>query len=135
MKLSSLLSPLSSSTSRLCRPQFSSGPSMAWRSHGEDNRSMVQSLHGNNIIQSEAVKNIMIQVDRGHYSKKNAYMDAPQAIGYNITISAPHMHAHALELLKDHLKPGMRSLDVGSGSGYLTVSMALLVGSSGGAVG
>ena len=47
---------------------------MAWRSHGEDNQSMVQSLHGNNIIQSEAVKNVMIQVDRGHYSKKNAYM-------------------------------------------------------------
>ena len=108
---------------------------MAWRSHGEDNQSMVQSLHGNNIIQSETVKNVMTQVDRGHYSRKNAYMDAPQPIGYNITISAPHMHAHALELLKDNLKPGMRSLDVGSGSGYLTVCMALMVGSSGKAVG
>ena len=108
---------------------------MAWRSHGEDNRSMVGSLHGNNIIQSEEVKNVMTLVDRGHYSKKNAYMDAPQAIGYNITISAPHMHAQALELLKDHLRPGMRSLDVGSGSGYLTVCMALMVGSSGKVVG
>ena len=108
---------------------------MAWRSHGEDNQSMVQSLHGNKIIQTEDVKNVMIQVDRGHYTRRNAYMDAPQAIGYNITISAPHMHAHALELLKDHLKPGMRSLDVGSGSGYLTVCMALMVGSSGKAVG
>ena len=29
-------------------------------------------------------------------------------IGYNVTISAPHMHAHALELLKDHLKDGTR---------------------------
>ena len=96
---------------------------------------MVQSLHGNKIIQTEDVKNVMIQVDRGHYTRRNAYMDAPQAIGYNITISAPHMHAHALELLKDHLKPGMRSLDVGSGSGYLTVCMALMVGSSGKAVG
>ena len=135
MKLSSLLSPLSSSTSRLCRPQFSSGSSMAWRSHGEDNRSMVESLHGNNIIQSEAVKNVMMQVDRGHYIGRNAYMDAPQALGYNITISAPHMHAHALELLKDHLKPGSRGLDVGSGSGYLTACMALMVGTAGKAVG
>lgn len=108
---------------------------MAWRSHGEDNQSMVQSLHGNNIIQSEAVKDVMMQVDRGHYSKRNAYMDAPQSLGYNITISAPHMHAHALELLKDHLRPGMKGLDVGSGSGYLTVCMALMVGSSGKAVG
>jgi len=108
---------------------------MAWRSHGEDNQSMVQSLRGNNIIQSEAVKDVMMQVDRGHYSKRNAYMDAPQSLGYNITISAPHMHAHALELLKDHLRPGMKGLDVGSGSGYLTVCMALMVGSSGKAVG
>ncbi len=41
-------------------------------------------------------------------------------IGYNVTISAPHMHGHALELLKDHLQDGMKALDVGSGSGYLT---------------
>ena len=37
------------------------------------------------------------------------------------------MHAHALELLKDNLKPGCRALDVGSGSGYLTVCMAHMV--------
>lgn len=30
------------------------------------------------------------------------------------------MHAHALELLKHHLVPGARVLDVGVGSGYLT---------------
>ena len=76
-----------------------------------------------------------MQVDRGNYVKHNPYMDSPQAIGFNITISAPHMHAHALELLKDHLKPGMRGLDVGSGSGYLTACMALMVGSAGRAVG
>lgn len=39
--------------------------------------------------------------------------------GYGQTISAPHMHAHALELLKDHLRPGTRVLDCGVGSGYL----------------
>lgn len=36
-------------------------------------------------------------------------------------------HAHALEALCDHLKPGAHVLDVGSGSGYLTACMALLV--------
>ena len=36
-------------------------------------------------------------------------------------------HAYALELLKDHLKDGMKALDVGSGSGYLTVCFALMV--------
>jgi len=108
---------------------------MAWRSHGEDNGSLVQNLFSNSIIKSEEVRDVMLQVDRGSYVKQNAYMDAPQRIGYNITISAPHMHAHALELLKNHLKPGMRALDVGSGSGYLTVCMALMVGGTGRAVG
>ncbi len=36
-------------------------------------------------------------------------------------------HAYALELLKDHLKEGMKALDVGSGSGYLTVCFAHMV--------
>jgi protein-L-isoaspartate(D-aspartate) O-methyltransferase len=38
-------------------------------------------------------------------------------------------------LLKDHLKEGERALDVGSGSGYLTVCMAMMVGETGMAVG
>jgi len=46
-------------------------------------------------------------------------------IGSNATISAPHMHAHALELLKDHLKPGNKVLDVGAGSGYLLVILII----------
>jgi predicted RNA methylase len=36
-------------------------------------------------------------------------------------------HAHALELLSDKLIDGARALDVGSGSGYLTACMALMV--------
>ncbi|CAD6260501.1 unnamed protein product [Miscanthus lutarioriparius] len=50
-------------------------------------------------------------------------------------ISAPHMHATCLELLKDHLQPGMHALDVGSGSGYLTACFAMMVGPEGRAVG
>ena len=44
-------------------------------------------------------------------------------------------HAHALELLRDRLTEGEKALDVGSGSGYLTACMALLVGKSGKAIG
>lgn len=36
-----------------------------------------------------------------------------------------------MELLKDHLKDGSRALDVGSGSGYLTVCLALMTGNNG----
>lgn len=77
----------------------------------------------------------MKSVDRGLYSRSNPYMDAPQGIGYAVTISAPHMHAHALELLANHITEGAHVLDVGSGSGYLTACMALMVGETGVAVG
>jgi hypothetical protein len=48
---------------------------------------------------------------------QHRYEDAPQLIGHGATISAPHMHAHCLEILKDHLVPGASALDIGSGSG------------------
>lgn len=120
---------------------------MAWRSHGKTNAELIRNLKGtskhhpplypiayisvNGIIRSEVVENAMLSVDRGHYSKNNPYMDAPQSINYGVTISAPHMHAHALELLKDQLVNGDRALDVGSGSGYLTACMSILMGDKG----
>ena len=45
------------------------------------------------------------------------------------------MHAYALELLRDQLKEGNKALDVGSGSGYLTVCFAQMVGPAGKVVG
>ena len=33
----------------------------------------------------------MLAVDRKNYAKGDAYQDAPQGIGYGVTISAPHM--------------------------------------------
>lgn len=73
----------------------------------------------------------MLAVDRKNYSRQNPYSDTPQYIGYGATISAPHMHAIALESLHDHLVKGERALDVGSGSGYLTTCMALMIGEKG----
>ena len=43
------------------------------------------------------------------------YLDTPLPLGWGATISAPHMHAYALELLRGWLRPGARVLDVGSG--------------------
>jgi protein-L-isoaspartate(D-aspartate) O-methyltransferase len=108
---------------------------MAWRSHGRSNLEMVQNLKKNGIIKDPRVERAMSSVERGNYCRNNPYMDAPQGIGYAVTISAPHMHAHALELLKDHLVEGAKALDVGSGSGYLTACMAAMVGERGLAVG
>lgn len=93
---------------------------MAWRSIGADNADLIRKMRDFGIIVSETVAQAMIKTDRKYYSPGNPYMDAPQSIGYGVTISAPHMHAFALEYLRDHLYPGTRVLDVGSGSGYLT---------------
>lgn len=116
-------------------PVYLPRATMAWRSHGKNNAELVENLKRNGIIKSARVEDAMLKVDRGRYAKHNPYMDAPQGIGYGVTISAPHMHAHALELLSDKLTEGSRALDVGSGSGYLTVCMALMVGETGKAVG
>ncbi|KAH8311394.1 hypothetical protein KR044_006071 [Drosophila immigrans] len=93
---------------------------MAWRSVGSSNADLIRQLRDYGVIASEAVANAMIATDRKHYCPRNPYMDSPQPIGGGVTISAPHMHAFALEYLRDHLKPGAHVLDVGSGSGYLT---------------
>jgi protein-L-isoaspartate(D-aspartate) O-methyltransferase len=45
------------------------------------------------------------------------------------------MHGYALDKLEAFLQPGMKALDIGSGSGYLTGCMASMVGFSGKAVG
>ena len=78
---------------------------------------MVEHLQCQGVIRSQRVAEVMAAIDRGLFvpPRTPAYVDSPMPIGYNATISAPHMHAMCLELLKDHLQPGMRALDVGSG--------------------
>eukprot|EP00117_Sycon_ciliatum_P018314 scpid72333/ scgid16974/ Protein-L-isoaspartate(D-aspartate) O-methyltransferase; L-isoaspartyl protein carboxyl methyltransferase; Protein L-isoaspartyl/D-aspartyl methyltransferase; Protein-beta-aspartate methyltransferase len=114
--------------------RFSTG--MAWRANAKDNEDLIDQLLKHNVVQSKRVEEAMRAIDRGNYvSKTRAYQDAPQTIGYHVTISAPHMHAYALHILEDHLKPGMTALDVGSGSGYLASCMAQMVGPTGRVVG
>jgi len=51
--------------------------------------------------------------------------DGPLPIGYDQTISAPHMHAYALDRLAPLLTaPDASILDVGAGSGYLLAVFA-----------
>ncbi|CAK73958.1 unnamed protein product (macronuclear) [Paramecium tetraurelia] len=92
---------------------------------------LVQNLFKKGVIKSEIVKKVLLSVDRQQFvdesDKIYAYEDYPLQIGYNATISAPHMHAYSLELLKDHLQNGVRALDIGSGSGYLCAAMFLMM--------
>ncbi|NP_001040252.1 L-isoaspartyl protein carboxyl methyltransferase [Bombyx mori] len=108
---------------------------MAWRSHGANNVDLIRNLRTNGIIKSDTVANAMLAVDRKNYCPSSPYQDSPQSIGFSATISAPHMHAHALEKLKNQLVPGEKALDVGSGSGYLTACMAMMLGETGRVVG
>ncbi|EAT32347.1 AAEL001465-PA [Aedes aegypti] len=99
---------------------------MAWRSRGLTNADLIRQLQEHGIIKSERVAQALIATDRKHYVASNLqpYLDAPQRIGHGATISAPHMHAYALELLEPNLKSDSKVLDVGSGSGYLTACFA-----------
>jgi protein-L-isoaspartate(D-aspartate) O-methyltransferase len=102
---------------------------MAWRSHGDSNKGMVEALLKNRILTSQRAASAMLAVDRGNFCRQNSsyYFDAPMPIGYSATISAPHMHAHCLQLLEPHLFKGAKVLDVGSGSGYLLAVFSELV--------
>ncbi|KAF9234457.1 protein-L-isoaspartate O-methyltransferase [Melanogaster broomeanus] len=105
---------------------------MAWRCSGRTNVELINNLSRNSILSSDRVADAMTKADRANYvlHKPEAYQDSPQSIGHGATISAPHMHAHALENLLPFLKPGATVLDVGSGSGYLCAVLHHLVSPS-----
>jgi len=95
---------------------------------------MVNQLRKLGIITNVKVAQAMLQVDRANYVPDDCltpYKEAAVPIGFNVTISAPHMHAMGLDILIEQVKPGARVLDVGSGSGYISACLAYLVGSEG----
>lgn len=61
--------------------------------------------------------------------RRQAYEDIPLAIGHGQTISAPHMVAIMTEALE--LRPGLRVLEVGTGSGYQAAILSRLLGETG----
>nr|XP_029118474.1 protein-L-isoaspartate O-methyltransferase isoform X4 [Elaeis guineensis] len=107
------------------------------RGSADKNNVLVEQLKQYGVIKTKKVAEVMETIDRGLFvpDGNSAYIDSPMPIGYNATISAPHMHGTCLELLKEHLQPGMHALDVGSGTGYLTACFAMMVGPQGRAVG
>jgi len=110
---------------------------MAWRCSGKTNRQLIENILNAKILTStgeaqlERISHAMNSVDRAHFvpDKSAAYTDSPQAIGHGATISAPHMHAFAVDYLLPFLRPGSKVLDIGSGSGYLCAVLHHLVSS------
>ena len=85
----------------------------------ERNR-LVDSLKQRGYINSKAVEDAMRRVPREEFLppelREEAYVDSPLPIGEGQTISAPHMVAMMIDNLD--LKPGLKVLEVGTGSGY-----------------
>lgn len=96
--------------------------------------SLLESLIKAGVITKKRVYDAMLKVDRKDFTQ-NPYVDHSQCIGYNVVISAPHIHGHALEFLEPFISPGCRILDVGSGTGYLTVALSKMMNDSGLVVG
>ncbi|EAS02693.2 L-isoaspartate O-methyltransferase (macronuclear) [Tetrahymena thermophila SB210] len=87
---------------------------------------LLQKLREKNYIKSDLVESIMLQVERSDFTT-NPYEDRAQQIGFSTTISAPHMHAYTLEILKEHAQESMKCLDIGIGSGWMTTALAKLM--------
>lgn len=111
---------------------------MAWTCSASTNDSLINNLKTAHLIRTPSVEAAMRAVDRAIFlppNTANPYQDAPHTLSCAATISAPHMHAMALELLAPVLTPGATALDVGAGSGYLTACIALMLGKTGAVVG
>lgn len=89
---------------------------------------LIEELRQHNI--SEKVLAAIKQVPRHLFVPENeqrdAYSDYPLPIGYDQTISAPHMVAIMCDLLD--IGDGMKVLEIGTGSGYHAAVMAVLAG-------
>ena len=98
-------------------------------------KGLCQELINKDWITSQKVFDVMMKVDRADFAPSNPYENNPQRIGCNVVISAPLLHAYCLECLKDYLKPGCKALDIGSGSGYITVAMSKMMDDRGYVIG
>lgn len=102
------------------------------RRSGEGNTGMarlVDDLRREGYVKTAAVARAMLAADRKIFLEgsqpERAYEDAPLGIGYEQTISAPHMVAIMVEALD--ATPGMKVLEVGGGSGWHAAVIAGLV--------
>lgn len=92
-----------------------------------------------NVVQrGSRLESALRNVDRGLFTleqfrdtKDVVYANRPLKIGVVATISTPQQHAQVLGFLEPHLQPGMKAIDIGSGSGILVAIMAHLVGEQG----
>ena len=92
------------------------------------NESLVNHLINKEVISSNRVISAMNSINRFDYCNCSVLTDTPNTLNTkNQTISAPHIHGKALEILLPKLIPGNTVLDVGCGSGYITACFCHLL--------
>ncbi|OCT76800.1 hypothetical protein XELAEV_18032003mg [Xenopus laevis] len=98
-------------------------------SAGEDNDDLIDNLKEAQYIRTERVEQAFRAIDRGEYYSEgyrdNAYKDLAWKHG-NIHLSAPCIYSEVMEALK--LQPGLSFLNLGSGTGYLSTMVGLILG-------
>lgn len=108
-------------------------PKLKKEGFAKQRESVVNSLVIRGYIKDPAIKRAMLKVKREDFvapeCKDASYVDTPLPIPGSVTISAPHMHAIFMEVLK--LKAGDKVLEVGAGSGILLAYMKEVVGPKG----
>ena len=86
-----------------------------------------QGLRANGIRNKQVIQ-AMLNVPREAFVPQElipqSYEDFPLPIGYDQTISQPYIVAKMTEMLALH--PGMKVLEIGTGSGYQTAILAYL---------
>lgn len=97
------------------------------------NKDLVNKLVTEGAIQSREIEEAFLAVDRKDFVREieltNCYLDLPLPIGKGQTISQPTTVAIMLEMLE--IKKGMKVLDIGAGSGWVSAIIANLVGKKG----
>lgn len=101
-------------------------------SAGQNNGELVDNLKAASYITTPEVERVFRAVDRAEYfpegTKDHAYKDLAWKSG-NIHLSAPCIYSQVLESLE--LKEGLSFLNLGSGTGYLSTMVGLMIGSNG----
>ncbi|TRY60611.1 hypothetical protein DNTS_007570 [Danionella cerebrum] len=98
-------------------------------SAGEDNDDLIDNLKEAQYIRTERVEQAFRAIDRGDYYlegyRDNAYKDLAWKHG-NIHLSAPCIYSEVMEALS--LTQGLSFLNLGSGTGYLSTMVGLIIG-------
>lgn len=101
-------------------------------SAGHDNDELVTNLCEANYIRSKRVEKVFRLVDRGEYFPgdypEDAYKDLAWKQG-NLHISAPCIYCEVMEAFE--LEPNLSFLNLGSGTGYLSTLVGLIIGPTG----